>query len=507
MRVADYAQPWVFDGHIEKLRGRRVWPPEFSALIDSEVACVRRGDIPRFTLPVSSSCYVHAGDQEVAFGFAKSPEAIIRGSLECDDDSEDALEVSTLRRTLEILTVTAAQGIADEGKYGTASSAQQSDMLSFACELGDRLVASAVHRGDQIGWLAPVRVGGNSNYNYRPIPDGLYDGRLGIALFLAWLFRRSGRYAYVDCARRALASSSSSISTLLGHGSLNTSASNGANSEVLFSLAALAQLLDDKRYVRRAAEAIALEPNSLARPDLGILGGRGGEILARLALYEVTGAAEFVESAQRIAVEKTAPDHEVGVPSVQTGLAHGEAGFGLALLKLWSVTRDRWFRAEAEGCLARERSAWMQREASGTLQGMFCNRVGTELSWCNGFVGMLLLRARLVACDQSSDPLEAFATRASEGRISGNDSLCCGAFGHAGVLHLLHVQSAEGFASPLVELCSERVERDWAFLDKPFAVQPPGLFSGLAGIGASFLTASMSESELSILTFELTSSK
>lgn len=499
MRAADYENYQTFDDHISRLRGGRAWPPDFTALIDHEIRSIRRGDIPRFTLPVAHASHVHSGSERVSFRFARPPAENIRRHIEGDGAADDAFEISTLRNTLEILDVKTAPGFVKAGVYDCPSPTLRSDIFSRACELGDQLVAGAVPRGDHVGWLAPVRVGATANYNYRPIPNGLYDGKLGIALFLTWLFRRSGQHQYIDCARHALASSPL-ISASFGSTLSNSSA---ANSEVLFSLAVFTRLLDDPTYASNAAQLISRNRDSEIGSDLGILNGRAGEILARLALYEVTGATAFVEDALRFALVPSEPDPSLGAAAVRTGLAHGEAGFGLALLKLWSVTGDTTFLAGAQRCLAREVSAWNERKTSRAVQSMFRDRVATELSWCNGYVGMLLLWQRLVGPNQGSDALETFALSAYESRIHGNDSLCCGSFGHAGVLHLLDQQAHAGSRSPLAKLCFEDTERAWTLLSKRFPIQPPGLFSGLAGIGASCLAASTDDPELSILTFEL----
>jgi type 2 lantibiotic biosynthesis protein LanM len=492
--AADYAASDAFAHHLEVLRAKRDWPPEYMRLIEVEIACLRRGDIPRFTVPMTQASHARESGHDTTFRFAQAPLDVVLTRIGRNSPMLDERESSTVRRTLQLLDVEAPKGRVED-VASCANASQTANLLSRACEVGDLLMATAIHDGPHIGWLAPVRVGGTLKYRYEPVPDGLYEGKLGIALFLAWLFRRSERYEFLECVHHTLASTPSVADAF----NLNTPSSGigvSADWQVLFSLAAFSRLLDEPRYAQSAAKILSLSSEVCPTDDPGMLGGLAGEILARLALADATGNEFFIDHARRIA-RRSAPE-KWSAPTVRTGLAHGEAGLGLALFKLWQATGDTKNRDQAERYCVRERAAWAERSPAAT-ELVFSDRIATELSWCSGRVGMLLLCQRLGVGGLDPD-IRAAATQ----RISGNDSLCCGSLGHAGVLHLLG-QAATGCAeSPLVDLCG-RTTRQWALLAGSCEVQPPGLFSGLSGVGISCLVAASDDPELSLLTLEILS--
>ncbi|WP_375276400.1 lanthionine synthetase LanC family protein, partial [Methylorubrum thiocyanatum] len=195
-----------------------------------------------------------------------------------------------------------------------------------------------------------------------------------------------------------------------------------------------------------------------------------------------------------------APKPGTGSPAdAKVGLAHGEAGLGIALLKLARASGDSHYLEQAWSCLKCEREARAALQLAG-LDGRYEDRISTEISWCGGSTGMLLLASRLYGPQHLPDDVGEGVAWSAARTIAKNDSLCCGAFGHA----IVHREIASPLAPDILgKLCASRKHGPWALLDRQFDPAPPGLFSGIAGIGLSYLSAAVENPAISILTFEV----
>ncbi|WP_375276410.1 DUF4135 domain-containing protein, partial [Methylorubrum thiocyanatum] len=288
--TAAYENAQVFRDHIGRLRGSTGGTGPRSDILDDEIASVLAGDIPRFTVPVGESDYVLSSGRRIPFPFIQSPRAKVLSRLQKNALGQGPNESEALRKTLDALDLRVTRGTVEDGGWPGRKALGRAEALSTACSIGDRLLGTAVEEGGDVGWLAPVRVPGTDRFNYRPIPDGLYDGKLGIALFLVWLSEASGDPRYADLGLRAIASSRS-ISPLFALEPVATGATavdrDGRAAELLFVLAALGRLLDESRYFERALRLVEARMGPIRRPDPGILQGYGGEILARLALHDL----------------------------------------------------------------------------------------------------------------------------------------------------------------------------------------------------------------------------
>jgi len=190
-----------------------------------------------------------------------------------------------------------------------------------------------------------------------------------------------------------------------------------------------------------------------------------------------------------------------------TGLAHGAAGIGFALLDLFLATRDDRFRHAAEAAFAFER-----RNFSPALQNWVDLRFPVEGSrfgpaavaasvWCHGSGGIAI--SRLTAwnvlgddayLDEARTAIQATSRWTEQHRDSsvGHWSLCHGLSGNAAILwwaaRSLPDQSAS--LTRLVLRVANAGLATVATIGDPAALgdtDEPGLMLGLAGIGHFYL--------------------
>jgi lantibiotic biosynthesis protein len=265
-----------------------------------------------------------------------------------------------------------------------------------------------------------------------------------------------------------------------------------------------------------ALECAEMEPG--AQNDL--LAGSAGAILGCLLLEEMTGDKALRPFAARLgdALVKAANRQGdcfswslLGVKYHQdlTGLSHGAAGIGLALLELWAATGEDTYRHAAEGAFAYERT-WFDaaeanwpdfREKPFRTRGRAA-KPSFALYWCHGAPGIALSRLRaaelLGDAPYKSEAQAALRTtaRSLESDLhseQGNYSLCHGLAGNA---HMLmqgaHLPSddSDDFAGLAHMVANRGAARFSSSMTWPCGTghgQAPGLMLGLAGIGHFYL--------------------
>ena len=191
-----------------------------------------------------------------------------------------------------------------------------------------------------------------------------------------------------------------------------------------------------------------------------------------------------------------------------TGLAHGAAGAGLALVELYRATgdskalqvaldsfayEDSWFNIENGNWPDFREDAWHRRR----------QRQARDFAcfWCHGAPGILLTRLRALRitgdskmADRVRQALETTRAMLSNAVQSGDGSfsLCHGLAGNADVIMLSaeylgeQVVSADGYPSVVGAAGIERAQHD-RLIGPGSGVDAPGLMHGMAGVGYFYL--------------------
>ncbi|HEX8360142.1 MAG TPA: type 2 lanthipeptide synthetase LanM, partial [Longimicrobium sp.] len=235
--------------------------------------------------------------------------------------------------------------------------------LAEAGAIGRALESLVVRAPDgSPSWIGRDGANTASPDTLRTINDRFFDGRPGVALFLATLDAVAGtghtalaaeallplRRALRDPRRRALLATRAGLGAGLGMG--------GA----VYVLAQLGRLTGDAAWIddaRLAARAITREAIASDRV-LEVLGGSAGAALALLSLHDLAGDAWLLDSALACgarlvgaAREEPRTGRRVWSPeggAFTTGFAHGAGGIAAALLRLAAATGREELAAAAE---------------------------------------------------------------------------------------------------------------------------------------------------------------
>ena len=269
----------------------------------------------------------------------------------------------------------------------------------------------------------------------QPFEDGLYDGRCGVAFFLAALHHVTGEahyaresLAFLEPTRRALAAGDLHLDGIGG----------GAGwGSIVYALARAGEWLHDRTVLEdaiRAAHRVDLRAIQADR-NFDVMSGAAGAILGLLAIDDVARAAAC--AAHIVAHQQAQPEGGAAWPGraakPATGFAHGAAGIAYALLRLHQRCPDERLAEAARRAIAYERANFSAAKGNWldvrALTDPARPRYGN--SWCHGAPGIGLARAGAAGIPAGIDGTQdlRIALDWVERNPPPADDLCCGKLG------------------------------------------------------------------------------
>lgn len=356
------------------------------------------------------------------------------------------------------------------------------DPLQLASVIGDALLSEAIHHDGGVNWLQIVDAHGMNQRNISPSGPWLYDGLLGIGLFLSRLSKATGDDRYRAAAACAVTEVSRQLRNLTVPATPGVFEGLGG---VVYAFSHLARLLDDESLLE-AAERVAIEIISISecqRLSGDLFSGTAGICLATLALDSVrsSDATERLLDActNDLTAIVVAPPINERLPFVR-GASHGWSGVLLAIARLCATRPSDNLRDSL--ALAIEREALLTADGVWTDPGD--SQHLDQATWCHGAPGAAL--CRLAAADAVHiEDLEITARSAVE-TLEKVDLECLPEFGlcHGapGVIEAILAASVLYPTSTpdLFEMARRRVAQG---LTKEVHTFRPGLMTGIAGLG------------------------
>lgn len=391
--------------------------------------------------------------------------------------------------------------------------------LAVASEIGRRLAQDAVWHEDCCNWLGllPQEYGPRQlGLSYGALGHDLYDGTSGIALFLAQLYgvtrEDALRRTALGAVRQALA-----VTEVPRHAQ-GIGLYTGSIGVALAAASAGIILAEDSLLERSQRLVADIATGSEPPPeDFDLLSGRAGAVVGLAVLYEMRGHDLYLDVAIRLGNELVQSadrsrlgwswkaDTRLKHPNL-TGLSHGSAGAGHALLELYRLTGEATYAEGAVEAFRYER-AWYSdaarnwpdfREDGGRRRS---DATVHRTQWCHGAAGIALsrLRAYEVLGDERyrEEACVALATTerdTAEAQRHGSLSfcLCHGLGGNADILLEGRACAGDGGSLPELIGASGADECGEGRLPWPCGIpvpgsETPGLMLGLSGIGYFYL--------------------
>jgi type 2 lantibiotic biosynthesis protein LanM len=485
--------------------------PAWWGLLDAELADMSRFDVPYFAGCTTDTLLRSSrGDLDVL----ECAWSDVRARIASLSEDELAFDLDLIRSTHAARA--SAIGWSESGR-SSIDAAPTSELTREIClteaeRLATMLVARALRdRHGTFHWVGFEYVPEARRLQFDLVSQGLYDGRCGIALFLAALDRVTGRDEYLPIWTRtlqpfrAVLDADSDARSQFVRSGVGLASGFGGVMLSCVRLAAIAPATEQAWLLDLASHAAGCMTRSLAERDdeLDLLGGNAGAIVGLLALYSATQDPSVLDRAvwcgRRLALEyrdRLSRSRRTSRPHL-TGVSHGASGVALALLSLYARTGDRTFARTSRLALGYEAGVYDATRGNWPDYRFDESQPSWSTSWCHGAPGIGLARLGMLALDNDL-ALETQWTAAIETTskvdVLDVDNLCCGNLGLCDVLwtsaQLRQREDLRASAMTLAARVVDRARRESGF--RMFAgtnstVFNPGFFQGASGIGYQLL--------------------
>lgn len=287
--------------------------------------------------------------------------------------------------------------------------------LEVATSIAAELDRSAFEHEGRCTWMGTTQDlapdGVSLAFTHRTLGPDLYGGTAGIALFLAECGRLTGEARFRRRAAAAIRHACSRVAPLRAAGRFGF---YDGLTGIAYAAAAVGRANNTPELMTAARELLApLGPGDLDAMGLDVIDGAAGAAPALLVLAAWLDSPRLVELARHLgrrimAGARKTPDGwswafgdtDAADAHHLTGLSHGAAGMGWALLELHAATgepdfragaleafryEDRWFRPDEDN--------WPDfREHAGDPALAPCAH-----GWCHGAPGIGLVRLKALA--------------------------------------------------------------------------------------------------------------
>ncbi len=427
------------------------WP-----ILAAELDAAEQLDVPHFTLNTDGTTLTSAGAELVENYFARSGLDECVSRIHRMSDMDKVLQSELIRGTVYC----GIAGVHTGGSYSVSSDhatetelyrmgektlPNRYSLVQAACSIADEIQRRSIQiKNGNIDWLGPIYSPQTDRMQVNLLGDNLFDGRCGIALFLAACARITGEQAYRALAlaalhplRQSLHASTKFLYNDFGRG-IGIGGATGLGS-IIYSLVKVGRFLDDASLISDAHLAAGCIKEADIERDrhLDVINGAAGAALSLLALYKESRNPEslrlavfcgerMLESQRR---ERAFESHRLNLAAFRKpGFAHGIAGISYVLLRLYEVTQDHRFRDAAEEIVDAEigKDLSQPKDRYAKIQAPL---MGT---WCNGIPGILLARLGSLSILKNStieEQIEETVRITESWSLDGVDHVCCGNFG------------------------------------------------------------------------------
>lgn len=383
--------------------------------------------------------------------------------------------------------------------------------------IANKLSRLAIRSNCSVSWIGLDWFGGAEVSRLVPLGFDLYNGIVGISLFLSSFGKYSNDSYYIKLSEDALAPLLTELKSANAGRFARTMGAGVCTGigSVIYGLTAISQASCDLKYIDHALTAASLLSDGLINSDrkLDIVGGTAGAIVSLLYLYKITELKWVLDEAihcgdrllshDRVSINGKSCWIGSGFGNVPLGgFSHGAAGFAYAFALLYRYTkRDDYFNAANE-CIDYMNETFANGDWIDNIlnvEGKITQRqtlIRTS-QWCHGGVGIGLSRLASIDCMiQDVNLIHSDLNRALDAAAKfGNryiDSLCCGAMGEVEFLSQVGIyysdsSTIDNAKSRLNEVISQsKANNSYQFGggSDDFHLS---LFRGIAGVGYTIL--------------------
>ena len=397
-------------------------------------------------------------------------------------------------------------------KKATLEKISNNNLINKAILIGNKIKnESLISEDKSINWLNYEYLDENKKDLIRimPMNDSLYNGKIGISLFLSALYYVTKNEEYKDLAIKSLIS----IKNIINSNKLDykknislqmTIGGLSGLGSLVYTFSKMSYFLNEKSLLLDAKNISNLITFERISDDnqFDIVNGCSGTILALLSLYSFTGELDLIEKAifcgnhlinNRIKY-KNFPKAWVNINKKipLTGFSHGASGISYSLIKLFEQTKNINFLDVAVEGINYEKKVFSVKNLNWP-DFRNENEINFIKSWCHGAPGIglsRLMETEILKNHYDTDyDIKISIDLTNNHDINTLDHLCCGNFGRidflltASLLEPYKNLKSEIFDK--VTLIEKRQEKLGFYQIRP--TEDLGFFHGLSGIGYQLL--------------------
>ncbi|BAY28958.1 lanthionine synthetase C family protein [Nostoc carneum NIES-2107] len=491
--------------------------PDAWPIFNAEVRAMQQLDIPYFSASAASD-ELNLAEQISIPGYFKQPSyQQTIAQLQAMDETDLARQVAIIQGSFYAKLAQTSTGEREKWQAESLPLLTKAQLIAEAKAIATQLETRAIKDFDgSINWIGLVSVPEAERFRLQVLDYNLYEGRSGVALFLAALAQVTGDSRSRELALRSLQPLRQQIQSLdlesrqrmarfVGIGG-----ATGLGS-MIYALVKISQFLGEDALLQDAEELASWITPQLIAGDkkLDVIAGSAGAILGLLSLYRATGNENILLNAiacgqhlinNRYSEAGTTRAWQTLGKIPLAGFSHGAAGIAYALLQLYKFTQDSAYLAAAKEGIDYERTLFCASKGNWPVSHK-AERTGGKVTfpsqWCHGATGIGLARLgslEILNTAEIQQEIEIALRTTENFGLEAIDHLCCGNMGRVEVL-LFGAQHCDRSDWQQIALQNAtnivaRAKQNGAyqlFANLPSSVFNPGFFQGTAGIGYELL--------------------
>lgn len=490
---------------IDRLLGATGSATHLTDLRQSERFDLWRGDIPVFSATPGFTRVIDSRGRALPSPIARPPLAWVRDRIAALGPDDLTRQLSLIRGGMATLRTGTQSPPAELPWSQPHTRVAPSALVDAARACADRVARAALSEGEQHAWIG-IATMQEQFWTLGQLGAHLYDGSVGIALFLGYAGDVTQERQFTTMARRVVDGLVGAVNDARrSHAAMYDIGLFTGQAGLVYLFTHLGTLWHDRALID-VAVALALDLRADIDRDTtdDLIGGAAGTLCAVLALYAVTSDAVLLALARDIGdhliVRATIDEHGLAWHSLPrarplAGLSHGGSGIALALSRLGRLTNDsRYLGAASDAC--RYERTFFSAPLGTWEDRRDANAIGSMNAWCHGAPGIALARLELLHHVAPHDvALTLDLARALHAvrtlPASDNHSICHGALGNLAALYEAGRRRGDADSASLAErwlgVVLADVRARGPRCGTPDGIEAPGLMTGLSGIGYQLL--------------------
>lgn len=482
--------------------------PSHWDIIRLEHEAFDRGDIPIFYSNTCGRQLENENGSVIENFFTDTPMAALKCRISGMNDDDLAKQCALIRESFRVKAAVmrdsksqAAECTIDKKQHVCTTNQEQLQLLEAAKTIAGYICDRAIVTGASVTWPNTVE-GINPYIELNVMNDNLYNGKVGVCLFLSACLKVLGGQANIGFLQTQLVSEMFKTADRVQQGALRIGrigAGKGIGG-IVYALVKMWEFTADELLLRKALQLSQTISDQLIANDVeyDVISGSAGAILGLLALYGICPSDEVLQRAVKCADHllecrvEGSNGFKAWKPSGMFTLdnqpvpafSRGASGIALALGRLYKVSGQMRYMQAAREAVWYENDILQEQEYA--WPGLKGQNAEIQLSWCTGAAGICLNRLEagdIIGFERKNSDLKASLNLISCAGDLNRDNISWGNFGLIDVLVTASYKLDDGKLYHEAFKRASRYSEDCYSADFYSTIHDLSFFNGISGIG------------------------